>query len=132
MKQTYDYSPNFGLPKRLKKKIKFVVLHYTGMKNEFSAIKRLQDPKFKVSSHYLIKKNGEIITAQENELNFLKEKFISKTGGEAICEMLKRVDLSEKTDIINEIEKDLSNRLWLAKETEEYKLNKEEFESKEE
>ncbi len=62
MNQTYDYSPNFGLPKRLKKKIKFVVLHYTGMKNEFSAIKRLQDPKFKVSSHYLIKKNGEIIT----------------------------------------------------------------------
>ena len=37
------------------------MLHYTGMKNEFSAIKRLQDPKFKVSSHYLIKKNGEII-----------------------------------------------------------------------
>ena len=62
MNQTYDYSLNFGLPKRLKKKIKFVVLHYTGMKNEFSAIKRLQDPKSKVSSHYLIKKNGEIIT----------------------------------------------------------------------
>ena len=62
MNQTCDYSLNFGLPKRSKKKIKFVVLHYTGMKNEFSAIKRLQEPKFKVSSHYLIKKNGEIIT----------------------------------------------------------------------
>ena len=37
------------------------MLHYTGMKNEFSAIKRLCNPKFKVSSHYLIKKNGEII-----------------------------------------------------------------------
>ena len=61
MNKTYDYSPNFGLPKRSKKKIKFVVLHYTGMKNEFSAIRRLQNPKFKVSSHYLIKKNGEII-----------------------------------------------------------------------
>ena len=62
MNQTYDYSLNFGLPKRSKKRIKFVVLHYTGMKNEFSAIKRLQNPKFKVSSHYFIKKNGEIIT----------------------------------------------------------------------
>ena len=61
MNQTYDYSVNFGLPKRQKKKIKFVVLHYTGMKNEVSAINRLQNPKFKVSSHYLIKKNGEII-----------------------------------------------------------------------
>ena len=60
MNQTYDYSLNFGLPKRSKKRIKFVVLHYTGMKNEFSAIKRLQNPKFKVSSHYFIKKNGKI------------------------------------------------------------------------
>ena len=62
MNQTYDYSLNFSLPKRSKKRIKFVVLHYTGMKNEFSAIKRLQNPKSKVSTHYLIKKNGEIIT----------------------------------------------------------------------
>tara|TARA_B100000242_G_scaffold206858_1_gene150100 strand:- start:87 stop:815 length:729 start_codon:yes stop_codon:yes gene_type:complete len=62
MNQTYDYSLNFSLPKRSKKRIKFVVLHYTGMKNEFSAIRKLQNPKFKVSTHYLIKKNGEIIT----------------------------------------------------------------------
>ncbi len=61
MNQTYSYSLNFALPKRPKKRIKFVVLHYTGMKNELSAINRLQNPKFKVSSHYLIKKNGEII-----------------------------------------------------------------------
>ena len=31
------------------------------MKKESEAIKRLQDPKSKVSSHYLIKRNGEII-----------------------------------------------------------------------
>ena len=31
------------------------------MKKESAAIKRLQDPKSKVSSHYLIKKNGKII-----------------------------------------------------------------------
>ena len=35
------YSPNFSLPKRRKKMIKFIVIHYTGMKSESSAIKRL-------------------------------------------------------------------------------------------
>ena len=56
-----SYSPNFNLPKRTKNKIKFIIIHYTGMKKESAAIKRLQDPKSKVSSHYLIKRNGEII-----------------------------------------------------------------------
>ena len=60
-KTTNIYSPNFSLPKRAKKKIKFIVLHYTGMKNELSAIKRLCNPLAKVSSHYFIKKNGNII-----------------------------------------------------------------------
>ena len=55
------YSPNFNLPKRLKNKIKFIIIHYTGMKKESAAIKRLQDPKSNVSSHYIIKNNGEII-----------------------------------------------------------------------
>ena len=56
-----NYSPNFSTPKRPKKSIKFIVIHYTGMKKELDAIQRLQNPKFKVSSHYLIKKNGEIV-----------------------------------------------------------------------
>ena len=40
---------------------KFLIIHYTGMKKESAAIKRLQDPKSKVSAHYLIKNNGVII-----------------------------------------------------------------------
>ena len=56
-----SYSPNFNTPKRVKKKIKFIIIHYTGMKKESDAIERLQNPKSKVSSHYLIKKNGEIL-----------------------------------------------------------------------
>ena len=32
------------------------------MKKEFDSIRRLQDPKSKVSSHYLIKKNGDLIS----------------------------------------------------------------------
>ena len=61
LKMAENYSPNFSLPKRPKKKIKFIIIHYTGMKKESLAIKRLQNPKSKVSSHYLIKNNGEIL-----------------------------------------------------------------------
>ena len=60
-KITNNYSPNFNIPKRSKKKIKFIILHYTGMRNESLAIKRLCDPKANVSSHYFIKKNGNIL-----------------------------------------------------------------------
>ena len=56
-----NYSPNFSLPKRKKNKIKFIIIHYTGMKTETGAIKRLCNPVAKVSSHYFIKKNGEIL-----------------------------------------------------------------------
>jgi len=56
-----NYSLNFGIPKRLKKEIKFIILHYTGMKKESLAIKKLCDENSKVSSHYFIKKNGELL-----------------------------------------------------------------------
>ena len=61
MNKIYDYSPNFSLPKRQKKRIKFIIIHYTGMKKEIDSIKRLQNPRSKVSSHYLIKKDGKIL-----------------------------------------------------------------------
>ena len=60
-KTTFNYSPNFDEKKRDLKKIKFLIFHYTGMKKESEAINRLTDIKSKVSSHYLIKNNGEII-----------------------------------------------------------------------
>ena len=56
-----NYSPNFSTPKRSKKKIKFIILHYTGMNKESSVLKRLCDDNSKVSAHYLIKKNGDLI-----------------------------------------------------------------------
>ena len=43
------------------KKIKFIVLHYTGMQSERASIKRLTNEKSKVSSHYLINRNGKTI-----------------------------------------------------------------------
>ena len=61
MHKTYNYSPNFELKKRKPDQIKFIIFHYTGMKKESEAIKRLTSIKSKVSCHYLIKNNGEII-----------------------------------------------------------------------
>ena len=55
------YSINFDVPKRSKKSIKFIIIHYTGMKKESDAIKRLCDPKSKVSSHYFIRNNGKVL-----------------------------------------------------------------------
>ena len=61
LKITQNYSPNFNTPKRQKKNIKYIIIHYTGMKNELSALNRLTDYRSKVSAHYFIKKNGKII-----------------------------------------------------------------------
>jgi len=41
--------------------ISMVVLHYTGMKNAASAIARLADPESRVSCHYLIAEDGQIV-----------------------------------------------------------------------
>tara|TARA_B110000008_G_scaffold211636_1_gene210551 strand:+ start:393 stop:1136 length:744 start_codon:yes stop_codon:yes gene_type:complete len=61
IKKTLNYSPNFEIKKRRPDQIRFIIFHYTGMKNEFKAIKRLTSVKSKVSSHYLIKNNGDIV-----------------------------------------------------------------------
>ena len=58
---TKNYSFNFSLPKRQKKLIKFIIIHYTGMKSEKSAIRKLINSSSKVSSHYFIKNSGQII-----------------------------------------------------------------------
>jgi N-acetylmuramoyl-L-alanine amidase len=61
MNTTLNYSPNFEIKKRKPHQIQFIIFHYTGMKKESGAIDRLTNIKSKVSSHYLIKNNGEII-----------------------------------------------------------------------
>tara|TARA_A100001015_G_scaffold302376_1_gene390499 strand:- start:89 stop:796 length:708 start_codon:yes stop_codon:yes gene_type:complete len=61
MKITINFSPNHSKKIRRKKDIKFVIIHYTGMQSEIESIKRLKDPKKKVSCHYLINRKGEII-----------------------------------------------------------------------
>ena len=56
-----NYSPNFNINKRLKKNIRFIIIHYTGMRNELSALNKLCNIKAKVSAHYFIKKNGLVL-----------------------------------------------------------------------
>ena len=61
IKTSLNYSPNFSTSARNKKKIKYIVYHYTGMRSENKAIKRLTDDNTNVSCHYFIKRNGQII-----------------------------------------------------------------------
>ncbi|GAA4763158.1 N-acetylmuramoyl-L-alanine amidase [Stakelama sediminis] len=57
-------SPNFDertLP------VTMLVLHYTGMEDAQSAIDRLCDPEAKVSAHYVVKEDGEILRLVDEE-----------------------------------------------------------------
>lgn len=55
-------SPNFNdraLP------VSMLVLHYTGMVDAASAIRRLSDPEAKVSCHYLVAEDGQVVRMVE-------------------------------------------------------------------
>ncbi len=51
-------SPNYNSRKNCK--IKFIIIHYTALKNSDDAISFLCNPSKKVSSHYLITQKGQI------------------------------------------------------------------------
>ena len=61
MKIKSNFSRNHSKKLRPKRIIKFVIIHYTGMQSEIESIKRLKNPKAKVSCHYLINRKGCII-----------------------------------------------------------------------
>jgi N-acetylmuramoyl-L-alanine amidase len=57
-------SPNFddrGLP------VTMLVMHYTGMQDAASAIARLADPEAKVSAHYVVAEDGQIVAMVDEE-----------------------------------------------------------------
>ena len=60
-KMSTNHSPNFDITKRVKKNIKYLIFHYTGMKNDKLAIRKLTKFNSKVSCHYYIDKNGKLI-----------------------------------------------------------------------
>ena len=79
------YSQNFDPIKRKKVNIKFLVFHYTGMKTEKSALKRLSSNYSKVSCHYFIKKNGDII-------NLVPDLYVSWHAGISRWKKLKKLN----------------------------------------
>ena len=60
MKINNRYSPNFDKKKRSINSIKIIVIHYTGMQSERESLDKLSNPKSKVSSHFVINRNGKI------------------------------------------------------------------------
>ena len=89
-----NYSINFDRRERKIQNINFVIIHYTGMKNEKAAIKKLCDSKSKVSSHYFVKRNGEI-------LNLVPDNFIAWHAGKS---RWKKYNLLNKNSIGIEIQ----------------------------
>ena len=85
MKINLDLSPNYSKKRRLKKDIKFVIIHYTGMQSEIESIQRLKNPKYKVSCHYLISRNGRII-------QMVKEKNIAWHAGKSKWKQFKNLN----------------------------------------
>ena len=61
MKIKITNSPNYSIKNRKKNKIKFIIIHYTGMQSGRVSIERLTSKKSGVSSHYLISRKGEIV-----------------------------------------------------------------------
>ena len=66
MKIKRFFSPNHDRKMRSKRPIKMIIIHYTGMQSERESLKRLCDPKSKVSCHYFINKNGNIFRLVED------------------------------------------------------------------
>ena len=60
-KMTSNYSPNFDYRKRNKNEIKYLIFHYTGMKNDKLAIRKLTSLNSNVSCHYYITRSGKLI-----------------------------------------------------------------------
>jgi N-acetylmuramoyl-L-alanine amidase len=69
MPVVYTPSPNFG-PRKEGKKIKYLILHYTGSPSAFEALKLLQgaDPGHQVSAHYLIDTDGTVMSLVPEEM----------------------------------------------------------------
>ena len=67
MKIKFDFSTNYSKKSRSKNAIKYVIIHYTGMQSEIASITRLKNPKSKVSTHYLINRNGKITQMVKDE-----------------------------------------------------------------
>ena len=76
MKIKSEPSINYTNKIRNKKTIKFIIIHYTGMQSEIESVKRLKDPKFNVSCHYLIGRKG-------NTIQMVKDNYVAWHAGKS-------------------------------------------------
>lgn len=58
-------SPNFD--DRKQGKIKYLIMHYTGMASGKEAIDRLCDPDASVSAHYVVEENGDVYSLVDED-----------------------------------------------------------------
>ena len=97
MKIISNLSPNYSKKNRKKKDIKFVIIHYTGMQSEIESVRRLKNPKYKVSCHYLINRKGDIIEMvkekirEEIKVAIEKDEFISKEDANLINNFFNKI-----------------------------------------
>ena len=54
-------SLNFFKKTRSLSNIRFLIIHYTGMQSARVSMNKLKNPKSKVSCHYFIERNGNIL-----------------------------------------------------------------------
>ena len=122
-------SPNYNSSnKRLTDLLKIVVIHYTGMQSERESIKRLCNPKSKVSSHYLINRRGKIF-------RLVHDKHVAWHAGNSCWEKLKNLnENSIGIELVNKghqfgytsfKKKQISSLIKLCKKLiKKYKINK--------
>ena len=79
------YTSNFSKKPRLKKDIKIIVIHYTGMQSKIESLKRLSSIKHKVSCHYFVGRNGEI-------LRMVKDKNVAWHAGKSKWKNFKKIN----------------------------------------
>jgi len=80
----FSRSPNFKVSKKFRN-IKFLIIHYTGMKNFQSAVDKLKDPNSEVSCHYVISRSGRV-------LELVKPRFIAWHAGVSAWRGIKNIN----------------------------------------
>ena len=85
MEISKHYSPNHDNKARSSKSITLIIIHYTGMQSERESIKRLINPRSKVSCHYLVNRKGKIF-------NLVKDQNVAWHAGKSIWKKYKNLN----------------------------------------
>lgn len=101
-------SPNFG-NRPPNTKIDTIIIHFTEMKDDTSALNRLCDPQAQVSSHYLINKKGEVYSLVSDSLRAWHAGVSHWKGRDSVNDFSIGIELDNNGN--EEFSKDLMNSL---------------------